>query len=424
MFQDIRLPRKSLREVLPKGELEHSSRIKKSRKVEAETEMPPPPSPVRRSRRSGGGSGKWIWSAIILVLLVAGGFFLSRFFAQATVTVTPKHYEVALSGSAFTVPYEMVDIPALKDSRLVSVKAASGPAKKASGVVVIYNNYSSAPQTLIVNTRLASAAGKIYHLTKQVTVPGTKKNSNGQVVAGSVEASVVADQTGAAYNSSLTDFTIPGFKGDPRYNKFSAKSKTPLSGGSDGQTLTLADETQQAVLAGLKKSLLGKALEQVNFQVPDNFVVYASSILPTWKEDLTPLSGGRADQATLTLSLSGRAIIFDRETLGRILAASVIPAGDQTPFVVTNLESLGIVPNQDSLKSDDEKVTIIASGQAEVKLTVDPSVLRAKLVGLDASRAEAVFKEFPALEKAGFNFQPPWVRTFPTDPQKIKVVVS
>jgi len=119
--------------------------------------------------------------------------------------------------------------------------------KKASGSVVIYNEYSSSSQTLIATTRLQSTDGKIFRLLKNVVVPGTT-NVGGTIQPGAIEAEVVADQAGSDFNIDPTDFKIPGFANGPKFDKFYAKSSSSFSGGtSDGTSGGSAKVTQQDI---------------------------------------------------------------------------------------------------------------------------------------------------------------------------------
>lgn len=411
MFQDIRIPRKSLREVLPSSGSEVTPRARKTRKINDDTPPLPPPPRARRQGRERRWGIKLIWTLIVLVVVVAAGFFISKTFATVSVEIESKRFEVALNGTAFTVPYESVTIPTITDNRTVAAKLGTGTPKKASGTIVIYNEYSKDPQTLVANTRFQAASGKIYRISKAVTIPGARGEA-----AGSVEATVTADQAGSAYNAGLTDFKIPGFKGDPRYDKFSAKSKTPMTGGSAGQEWTISETERAKVVADLKQSLLKKAAEQIRFQIPENFILYDNNITSTFEEEIA--------STTLALSIEAQAIIFDRDVLSRALVAFSLPeeVRDQ-PFTITNLEQLGITIDQNSLKSDDKKATIIAEGQATVKLTADLDILRSKLVGVDAVRAQEIFKQFSAIDKVQVNFQPPWIRQFPKTVERIKVAI-
>jgi hypothetical protein len=419
------MPRKSLREMLPSNGSEFAAKIKKVKKTATDEDdtppLPPPPRPRRQKRKRWLGL-KLIWVLIVLVVIIAAGFFISKILSTASVEIIAKQFEIALNGSAFTVPYESVTIPTIKDDRVVAAKLGTGTPKKAGGAIIISNNYSNQSQPLVVTTRFETTGGKIYRLTKAVIVPGTKV-VEGKTVAGSVEANVIADQTGPAYNTGLTTFKIPGFKGDPRYDKISARSQTAMTGGTAGQEWVISEAERTKAVADLKQSLLKEVAEQIRFQIPENFVLYDNNIIPTFKEEVTPISATSSGQATLTFKVEARAIIFDREVLSRILVASSWPEGANQPFIITNLDQLAITLDQNSLKSDDKKVTVTATGQAKVKLTIDLDILRSKLIGVSALKAQEIFTQFPAILKSQVSFQPPWIRQFPKTVERIKIVI-
>src|SRR3989344_6461800 len=180
------------------------------------------PSPrLRLSRRT------FWWT---LAILGFGGLFIlfTTVFAGATVTVyprtakvdAPEKLEARLNAPPSALAYETFTV-----TRFATTSApATGTrtvSRQASGLITISNSYSPASQRLIANTRCEAADGKIYRIRDSVTVPGMSGGKTGVT-----RASVYADSPGPEYNrSSATAFTIPGFKGDPRYSKFSARSE-------------------------------------------------------------------------------------------------------------------------------------------------------------------------------------------------------
>ena len=66
---------------------------------------------------------------------------------------------------------------------------------EASGKIVVYNNYSTAGQKLIKDTRFETPNGLIFRIKDAVTVPG-KKTVGGETVPGSLEVTVYADKEG------------------------------------------------------------------------------------------------------------------------------------------------------------------------------------------------------------------------------------
>ena len=51
---------------------------------------------------------------------------------------------------------------------------------KSSGKIIVYNNFSSEPQRLIIRTRFESPEGLVYRIPESIVVPGkTEKNEFG-----------------------------------------------------------------------------------------------------------------------------------------------------------------------------------------------------------------------------------------------------
>ena len=58
---------------------------------------------------------------------------------------------------------------------IVEATAEKEVSQKASGKIIIYNNYSTVSQRLINNTRFEANSGKIYRINSSIVVPGYKK---------------------------------------------------------------------------------------------------------------------------------------------------------------------------------------------------------------------------------------------------------
>ena len=105
-------------------------------------------------------------------------------------------------------------------STTVKATGTEQVSQSASGVITIYNDYSTAPQTLITNTRFEAPDGNIYRIHQGVTVPGATASAGGALTPGTISVTAYADQPGASYNIGQTQFTIPGFKNDPSTASF------------------------------------------------------------------------------------------------------------------------------------------------------------------------------------------------------------
>jgi hypothetical protein len=169
----------------------------------------------------------WVICIISIATLL---FFLSSVFATATLTITPKNqivalndtYNIILDKSVTGLHYQVMTIKK-ELSKTLETDGEEYVERKATGKAILYNNYSTSKQRLINNTRLDTKDGLTYRIRQSVEVPGIKTIA-GVKTPGSVEVEIIADMPGDKYNMKLSDlkgdFTIPGFKGDPRYSLF------------------------------------------------------------------------------------------------------------------------------------------------------------------------------------------------------------
>ncbi|MBI2506663.1 MAG: baseplate J/gp47 family protein [Candidatus Colwellbacteria bacterium] len=136
--------------------------------------------------------------------------------------------------------------------------------RKAAGEVIIYNNYSTAPQVLVATTRLITSDGKLYRLNNTVTVPGKS----------SIRAAVTADKPGVEYNlSSGVKFRIPGFQGSPKYDAFYAELKESLTGGFVGESSLPSEADLEAAKKDAEQTLEEAAKTQLLLNLPPEIKV-------------------------------------------------------------------------------------------------------------------------------------------------------
>lgn len=398
--------------------------------------------------------GRRLFGKIILWVAIfgfIGAFFYGLFFHDAVLTITQKHLDVALKDQPFHAGGENVGTStdalsfqrmALSDEDSVSL-AATGEKNvmsRSSGKVVIYNNFGPQTQRLIKNTRFQSADGKIYRINESVTIPG-QKTINGKVVPGSLEVTVYADAAGEEYNIGLVDFTIPGFKGSPRYEKFFARSKTPMTGGFFGLMKIVSESDIQKAKDTLSASLKEKLLATAMAQKPKGMVLYKDAVFYSFTDSSdNAASGNNAadDKKTVTLTVKGSltAILFSAEELSkRIVRLSV----SQTPdaplntsgdhILVTNIEELLFVQKNNSTTSpqppqEGDTFDFTLSGDAHAVWQIDSVALAEKLAGVKKTDYKTILAGFSEIEKATAEIHPFWKMKFPSDVSKIRVEVD
>lgn len=392
-----------------------------------------PPPTIKFSRQSGRESKKGRAVFIVLAVLIIfalGGIF----FAKMAVTLAPKtaswqiEKTLILKRSQDPV-FSVFRTLALPDVRNGSFKATEKRTEdaKAGGIVVIFNKSKDA-QVLIASTRLEAPNGNIYRIPKTIVVPAAKLQS-GKLIPGSKEVAVLADKPGADYNLGLADFTLPGLKDGPKYELIFGRSKTEMSGGSEGAQTVVGKNDRDLALAGLLDEAKKEAVSLILKKIPqEEFLFPASVEYAALKEVSVPAVGAVAGNFTFNMEGEIRAATISRSELETaLLKDSPQLAGfGGAPLRIKNLENLNI--KLINYKFDASGFTVQVSGEAEVEAVLDQAAIKNKIIEKRISSASALLGEYPYISRAGISFKPFWIGLFykkpPTDPARIDIILK
>lgn len=424
IMQDIR-PKKRLREILPKGDVGQST------PKESPSFIPPPPEkPMLKEKNYFNNPIKLaVWAvAIIIVLFLA--FFISSKLASVTVLITPNQGKISVSGTYTAyrdalpgeLGFKTLSIDST-ESKVVSATGSETVNEKASGQIVVYNDFDSNSQRLIPETRFETPDGKIYRIKDAITVPG-KKKSGDKTVPGQLEVTVYADSSGDDFNIGLTDFTIPGFKGDPRFDSFYARSKTTMSGGFSGEIKKVDAVLEEDTRSELQTSLSQKLLDEVRGQVNEGFVMYSDAVFVSFsKLPVTPVSGD-SDKAEITEKATASFVVFDEKELSKYLAenSSVDLDGDDE-VVIDGLEgfNFSLINKSDINIQTADSFTFSIDGDSLIVWWFDTEKITEELAGSSKGSYQDILAKYSAIERAEVSFSPPWVRSFPGNAEKIQI---
>ncbi|MDB5254598.1 MAG: hypothetical protein JWL80_664 [Parcubacteria group bacterium] len=377
--------------------------------------------PVRTSSRK----GLWIGAVIALVAL---GLVVFSLFKGATLTYVPKSGTLAFDHDTY-MAYKngenklLFSVIKLSEDSGLQAPASGGETVsiKSSGTAIVYNNEKT-PQRLVKNTRFETD-GKIYRVLTDITVPA-QKTSNGTVAPGSLEVTLVADKPGAEFNIPLSDFTIPGLKGDPRFTTMYARSKTAMTGGLVGTQKKVNDADLTKARTTLEATLKDTLYTKAKAQVPEDFILFPS--LSTIAYELLPQSNPTDAGVTINERANYYGVMFKKTELANFLASKKGTAGLQTNMNIPDLLSLDFQPvsqnNSDLLKAED--TTFQVTGTVQAVAITDEAALAAALAGTDKSTLPTVLTNFPSIESASAVIRPFWSKTFPSDASKIKIIAK
>jgi hypothetical protein len=372
-----------------------------------------------------------IWIVILVVSILALAAY-HVFFSVASLTVTPVRAVVGVShtftavkdgspdsGSA-DIEYKTMRLEN-EDSQKVSSTGEEEVEEKASGNIVIFNNYSSKDQRLIKNTRFATPDGLEYRIPQSVIVPGIHE-SDGVDIPGSIEVTVFADQPGEEYNLGLTDFVIPGFEDDPeQYDSFYARSKTPMQGGFVGTRMKVSDIDKATALEEVHARLEIELRSSADSEIPRDYFELVDGALIEFESLQNTESDGSVtlnEKAVLT------AIIINKGDLSRLIAEETISSYDDDQLVAIEnfdeLEFLWDFPDAEN-ESTDGEIVFSVSGEASIVWQIDEESLKLSLAGKSRSEIPSVLLDYPGIADIRASFRPFWSSTFPEDPENIKV---
>ena len=365
----------------------------------------------------------FILGGISLLSLIGVGVFL--FLPKAEIFVTPH----TVTESADTVfENDRLAVRVVEGDQEVALSVAatgkSGAANhKARGTVVIYNEYSADPQPLVATTRLETD-GKIFRLTEGVTVPGMTTTA-GKQEPGAIEASVVADQSGSEYNVGPSTFTIPGFKGSPKYGKFSAKSVKAFTGGGEGGSDTLV----------ISKADLEKAETDGKKQAQEAFVKAISEKLNPGEKileeamEMTPLNEAALPQ----VGTVGSSFDYRQRYHVKAFAYSEQAIRESiTKEYTKEVRGVKFAPKSIDLRygealPDFPKGTLRLKVHADILLEsiIESERVRDALLGQDEDGIRETLGSFPEIEKIEVSFHPNFfTSTIPKSAGRVTVIVE
>ncbi|OGD68342.1 hypothetical protein A2996_00295 [Candidatus Campbellbacteria bacterium RIFCSPLOWO2_01_FULL_34_15] len=382
----------------------------------------------KKNNASRGLKAKW-W-LIVLAFVAILAFLFSAIFSGAEVVIYPKQEKVNFQldltaikeGVQTEIPgvlFKTVTITS-EGSKTTKNFTEKEVAKKASGEIVIFNEYDSAPQRLVINTRFESSDGLIYRIPKSITVPGKKIGSDGKVTPGSIQVTVYADAVGEEYNIGLSDFTVPGFKGTDRFSKFYARSKTSMSGGFSGMMKVVADTELEGMTTEIKTNLEKDLKTQIYSQIPEGFVLYDEGIF----FDFEPQNNvDEGDSVKVVQKGTLTAIIFDKNILSNFVAKNVIDDLGDGVVEIVNIEDLKFtLSEKDYINiSGGDTFEFSLEGDAQFAWVFDENKLKTDLAGKSKKDIDSILSQYSGVDNMEVILKPFWKRSFPSSLEKIKI---
>lgn len=360
--------------------------------------------------------GIWFFAILAVIIL---GVILSFIFSTASVTITPKILSFPVDKTLIlnknnleSLPYETVELDSIKT---IPIEVNEKVEKKdyASGTVIVYNTYSDTPQRLVKNTRFESQDGYIYRIAQDVLIPGYKK-IDGKVIPGEISVSVKSDIVGEKYNIQAGNFTVPGFKGGPQFDKIYAISKDSFTGGLEGTYYQPSGDSNLSETD--TKNLQSKLEADVLKNIPKDYVFIQGLSVFTVNQSNATIS--KEEKKNVEVGAHIKSFIFKSEDLQKFLldtGDSLKKGGVLDPKLL-----VGEIVTSDLTTNT---YTIYISGNLTKQAEVDENQIKNALVGKTKKDFIGIISSFgDTIEKAELSIKPFWVFKIPKTIEKIKII--
>ncbi len=374
---------------------------------------------------------------LLIFLLAAVGVFIvaaTFVFPRADITVLPArekaqlNIDVSFDTSIKAVDFEKNIIPSqiFQITKTISQEfAATKQAnieKKARGTITIYNAYSSDPQTLVKTTRFRSPDGKIFRITKTITVPGAQIKG-GTIVPSSIDVEVVADQPGEAYNIGPTQFTIPGFQGTDKYKGFYGKSKQAMKGGLIKKGLVVGEDDIAKAVKTLKDKILAAAEKELKKQPQSGFEIIGPSLNTKIIETKAiPPAGDPAEKFTLTLKAKAQVFAYKKKDLNDLIEEKIALKISDKRLSLPDTQKLAFTSEGVNFDQGKADFNLLVTEDISWKIAQDR--LKEVLAGKNEIEAQAAIKLFSEINAVRVSLWPFWIKHIPKDVRKINVRVD
>ncbi len=388
----------------------------------------PPQQAKRQRRRKRGGIGWWLLAGVLFVAAII--ISLPVIFSDTTIKITPVVTKAVFDNAVFNaVPadaqsdeqsagllqYSKVEWTTSK-SKVLEPTGREQVEEKASGVITVYNNYTSKKQRLIKNTRFQTSDGRVYRVRESIMVPGKTASAPGEL-----DVTVYADEAGESYNLQSGDLTLPGLKSLPdMYSAIYAKVKTPITGGFKGERAIVSDEDKATAIAELKEQVRQEALSEVEGRIPSDTIYFDSGVSLEFAEPQESEVDGKVQ---VSQSAKVSVIVFDKKDFATTISQGVAGNPDKGYPTIKDMSTMTVNLEQQEQDDGTESVKILINGKADFIWMFDEDTLRADLAGKQREALKTILAGYPTIKNAEAIIRPFWRKRFPTNPKDFTIEI-
>jgi len=293
--------------------------------------------------------------------------------------------------------------------------------QKARGIITVYNEYGSTPQTLIATTRFQSPDGLVFRTLKTIYIPPVRVD-DGNIIPGKIEVEVIADKPGSDYNIDAAEFRIVAFKERgylKRYEKMYGRSTKKFAGGVNGMAKVVTEGNYNEALKEITQELENEINSVLTNQTKNLELPFIPNI-----EIADIVSSAKIDEAaeefTITISGTVRTAGFKKDDLFKLVQQIIEEKNQRTVVedkIVIEFQNPRLVAEKDTLIVD-----AIISGS--MYAMIDENQIINELLNKTEEEIKDYFKNLASVATAKVVLSPQWSKRIPEDIEKIHVTLE
>lgn len=412
-------------DIIPPDKIEERQEVQE---IQEKRERPVLPEKIKKGKKLFLKSSIFLVVSLILVLLF--GFF---FFPNAQIEIKPKKFTITIKDSvainllAENYSFEDKIIPGSisEDERTLERDfVATGKTiaeKKATGKIVVYNEYSASPRTL-VSSRFVSADGKLFWSTETITIPGYKKEGS-RIIPGEKEVTVQAAEAGEDYNIGSTTFALPALAGSALYTTIYAKSFSPMSGGEIGEVLQITKQDLENAEDFLVKEAKDLGKEALSARLPVGFILLDETISQEILNVQTSVEEkDLLDSFKYKAEIKSSGFSFKKEYLDDFIKSLIdLNLKEDEKFLENQLKTSYSLQRVDL---EEGKLILEIVIEAQIYKDINIEELKRALLGKTKTEAEMLLRSLDSISEFNLKNKPFLKKRLPEDIDKIQVILS
>lgn len=375
---------------------------------------------------------KFIIFLLILSIFIGGVYLTLEIFQRVDVIITHKTKIINYKNKQFFISKNLNDndvnfeIMIVSDKKLANIKLSESKevSIKATGSIILNNEFSTKSEKLPSGTFLTDENGKTYKTNNSILIPGYK-TENKKIVPGEVTVNITSFLPGEIYNGNPANFYVNSFKGTSKYNKIYGELKSPLVGGASGLVYVLDDSNKNDITKIAQTSLKENLFRKVRSLVPVGYILYPDAVNFSYKKLDNMLSKSPETQIEIEATLS--AILLKEKSLEDVIIKTSFPEiryDELKEIKILDLDKLSFsfINKDQMITKDINLIPFTLSGDLNIRWNPDLETLKTKLVGINKNDILSIFQKDPGIMSGIVKFFPPWQKYVPDDLSRIHII--